>query len=335
MNKIVCFGELLLRLSPPGYYRIAQTNTLEMEFGGAEYNVATSLAHFGEKPAFVSRVPQNKLGKRAMAEIRRHGIDSSCMVYGGDRLGLYFVEKGVLQRPTEIIYDRENSSLTEAEPLDFDWDKILNGANWFHFTGISPAISQKAADLYLYAAKKASDAGITISCDVNFRPSLWKYGKSAKEVLPELLQFVNVIFGNERDAEHLFDITPPKDDSDLVRGYKEMMIRLPKLRKIVSTKRKVFGASHNEISAVFFDGEKIHQSKEYDINPIVDRIGGGDAFVAGFIHGYLKYEDRMKALEFATAASCLKHSIPGDANYVSSEEVERLAFGDSSYEVKR
>lgn len=335
MQKIVCFGELLMRLSPPNHFRIAQTNTFDVQFGGAEYNVAASLAHFGLKPTFVSRIPNNKLGKRALAEVRRHGIDADSVVFGGDRLGIYFLEKGAIHRPSEIIYDRSGSSISEANIEAFDWNTIFKGAQWFHFTGISPAISQKAADLYLFAVQKAKESNIMVSCDINHRNSLWNYGKTAKEIMPRLLKYVDIVFGNEKDAAYLFDIPTPQDDIDLALVFKSMMGHLPNTKMIVSTKRKVFGASHNQLGAQMFNGTELIKSKTYDITPIVDRIGGGDAFVAGFIRGYLKYDNKQSALEFATAASCLKHSIPGDANYVSTEEVERLAFEESTSEVKR
>ncbi len=339
MGKIVCLGEVLLRLSPPQNLRFGQSQQLDVNFGGAELNSASSIAELGLPVEFLTRLPLNDIGKRALSEIRKNNIGTSHIVFGPERMGIYFLENGAMQRPSKVIYDRAGSSMCAAKPSEFDWDLIFKDAEWFHFSGITPAISQQAADLCLVALVEANKRNITCSCDVNYRKNLWQYGRSSKEVMPDLLDHVHVLFGNEKDAELLYDIPLSsalgKQPENLKSIYAQMMGKMAQCKLIVSTKRTVYSASHNKLQGMVYDENLLKFSKEYEMTHIVDRVGGGDAFVAGFIYGYLQGMELLKNLEFATAASVLKHSVFGDANYTSVEEVQQLANGVGNSEVNR
>lgn len=346
MKKVVTFGEIMLRLSPPGFLRFSQTDCFDVVYGGGESNVAVSLANFGIPVDFVSRLPKNDLGTCAMMEMRKRGVGVGHIVHGGDRLGIYFLETGAVARGSKVIYDRIHSSMAEIKPGMIDWKTVFKDAQWFHWTGITPAISQGAADACLEAVKTASQMGIAISTDLNYRAKLWKYGVEPEAIMTELTSYCDVILGNEEDAEKHFGIKPEGLDIT-TQGHdvtaeaflsvcKQMMQKFPKAQKVITTLRGSISASHNTWAGVLYDGKTLYQSRQYQITDIVDRVGGGDAFMGGLIYGLLQYSgDDQKALDFAVAASCLKHTIKGDANLVSVEEVEKLMGGDSSGRVSR
>ncbi len=344
MKKTVTFGEIMLRLATPGYERFGQSNTLNATFGGGEANVAVSLANYGIPVSFVTRMPKNDIAKACTNELRGLGVDINDIIYGGDRLGIYYLETGAVSRASKVIYDRAYSSISMIEPGMIDWKKVFEGAQWFHWTGITPAISQGAADVCLEALKVAKEMGITVSCDLNYRKNLWKYGKKADEVMPELVKYCDVILGNEEDAEKALLIKPEGVD---VAGGKvnaeaylsvsqQIMARFPQCKKVITTLRGSINANHNSWAGVLYDGKTLYKSPEYQITHIVDRVGGGDSFMGGLIYGLQTYTgDDQKALNFAVAASCLKHTIYGDYNRVSVEEVEKLMNGDASGRVSR
>lgn len=345
MPKVVTFGEILLRLSTPGHLRFSQARTFDATFGGGEANVAVSLANFGFDARFVTRFPDNDIARSCIRDLRSYGVDTSPCVFGGKRLGIYFLETGAVARPSKVVYDRANSAISTISPGMIDWDKALDGADWFHWTGITPAISQGAADVCLEAVKAANRLGITVSCDLNYRKNLWKYGKSASEVMPALVEGCDIIIGNEEDAEKVFGIKP--EGFDASRGgcaieqarfqsvAESLMERFPRARKVVITLRGSINASHNTWGGILWDGGTLYQSTRHDITHIVDRVGGGDSFAAGLIYGLLTYGDDQKALDFAAAASCLKHTVFGDYNQVTVAEVEKLMGGDGSGRVSR
>lgn len=346
MKKVVTFGEIMLRLSPPGFLRFSQTDRFDVVYGGGESNVAVSLANFGVPVDFVSRLPKNDLGACAMMEMRKRGVGVGHIVYGGDRLGIYFLETGAVARGSQVIYDRAHSSMAEIKPGMIDWKSVFKDAQWFHWTGITPAISQGAADACLEAVKAASQMGITISTDLNYRAKLWKYGVKPEAIMTELTSYCDVILGNEEDAEKHFGIKPEGLDittqgHDVTAGAflsvcQQLMKKFPRAKKVITTLRGSISASHNTWAGVLYDGKNLYQSRQYQITDIVDRVGGGDSFMGGLIYGLLQYSgDDQKALDFAVAASCLKHTIKGDANLVSVEEVEKLMGGDSSGRVSR
>ncbi len=335
-NRIVTFGEIMLRLSPVGCQRFVQAEVLDAVYGGGEANVAVSLANYGHSVAYVTKLPDNEIGQGAVNSLRRYGVDTSMIVRGGRRMGIYFAETGSAMRPSKVVYDRAGSAIAEAETGDFDFDSIMAGARWFHWTGITPAISDRAAVLVALACKAAKKAGATVSCDLNFRKKLWTPEK-AQSVMRPLMEYV----GNEEDAELCLgfkpdaDVTHGKPDAE---GYKvifEQMAREFGFKYVASTLRESFSASHNGWKAMIYNGREFYTSRRYDIEPIVDRVGGGDAFAAGLIHGLLTKPSQAEALEFAVAASALKHTIPGDVNMVSTAEVEALAAGDGSGRVQR
>ncbi len=342
MQRYITFGEIMLRLKAPGAERLLQSPVLEATFGGGEANVAVGLARLGLDVAFVSVIPQNPIGAACIGELKRQGIDTSVIVRTGERLGIYFLEPGANQRPSKVLYDRSHSAIAEASPGDIDWDRVFEGATWFHITGITPAISQSAADLSIEAAKKAKEKGVTVSCDLNFRKKLWKYGKTAPDVMGDLVQYVDIAVGNEEDCQKSLGV---KADLDVASGrleadkYRELtravLERFPTLKKIAVTMRESYSADHNGWSAVLNNRSGFLVSKRYDIHDIVDRVGTGDTFAAGLIYGINNLGGDQEALEFAVAASCLKHSIPGDLPLVSLEEVERLAGGEASGRVQR
>jgi 2-dehydro-3-deoxygluconokinase len=344
-KRVVTFGEIMLRLAAPGYLRFNQTDLYSATFGGGEANVAVSLAGYGVPVAFVSRLPENDIARACVMDLRKYGVDTSRILYGGERMGIYFLETGAVARASKVVYDRAHSAMSEIRPGMVDWDEVLQGADWFHWTGITPAISESAAGACLEAVKAAGRLGLTVSCDLNYRKNLWKYGKSASEVMPELVSGCDVILGNEEDAEKVFGIKPQGFDAGHTGGEvdaaafesvcTQLMARFPRARKVVITLRGSVNASHNTWGGVLYAGGVLHRSKRYDITHIVDRVGGGDSFMGGLIYGLLAYEDDRKALDFAVAASCLKHTVYGDFNRVTVEEVEKLMGGDASGRVNR
>ncbi len=342
MKKYITFGEIMLRLKSPNLERFLQSPLLEATFGGGEANVAVGLARFGLNVAYLSVIPNNPIGDACIRELRGQGVDTSSIVRKGDRLGMYFLEAGANQRPSNVIYDRSHSAIAEASPGDINWDKVFDGASWFHISGITPAISLSASELSLEAVKKAKEKGITVSCDLNYRGKLWKYGKSAPEVMGELVKYADIIIGNEEDCQKSLGV---KVDIDVESGrlqvekYEELTNKIlklyPNIKKIAITLRESHSANHNGWSAVLNNRKEFFISKKYEIHNIVDRVGGGDTFAAGLIYGLNKLDNAKKALEFAVAASCLMHSIPGDLPLLSVEEVKNLAGGATSGRVQR
>lgn len=346
MKRIVTFGEIMLRLATPGYLRFSQANELSATFGGGEANVAVSLANYGMEASFVTRLPENDIAVACVKDLRKNGVLTDHIIYGGERLGIYFLETGAVARASKVIYDRAHSSISEIQPGMIDWDRVFEGADWFHWTGITPAISQGAADVCLEAIRAANRLGVTVSCDLNYRKNLWKYGKRADEVMPALVEGCDIILGNEEDAEKVFGIKPEGFDATATAGRvdaakfesvcRQLMARFPRARKVIITLRGSINANHNTWGGVLFDGQRLYESARYDITHIVDRVGGGDSFMGGLIYGLLTYEgDDQRALDFAAAASCLKHTIYGDYNQVIVKEVENLMRGDGSGRVAR
>ena len=346
MKKVVTFGEIMLRLAPPGFLRFSQANQFDAIYGGGESNVAVSLANYGVPVDFVTRLPDNDIGQCAMMEMRKRGVGVDKIVYGGDRLGIYFLETGAVSRGSKVVYDRAHSAMSEISAGMIDWKEAFKDVAWFHWTGITPAISQGAADACLEAVKVASEMGITISTDLNYRAKLWNYGGDREGIISELTSYCDVILGNEEDAEKHFGIKPEGLDIT-TQGHdvkaeaflsvcEQMMERFPKAKKVITTLRGSISASHNTWAGVLYDGKTMYESPQYQITDIVDRVGGGDSFMGGLIYGLLKYpEDDQNALNFAVAASCLKHTIKGDANLVTVSEVEKLMGGDASGRVAR
>ena len=345
MSKVVTFGEIMLRLATPEHLRFRQARSFNATFGGGEANVAVSLANYGIDVDYVTRLPQNDLGAACAAELRSFGVGTSNIVYGGERLGIYYLETGAVARPSKVVYDRAHSSAATVERGMIDWEQVLAGADWFHWTGITPAISASAAEVCLDACRAANRLGVKVSCDLNYRKNLWKYGKTAAEVMPALVECCDVILGNEEDAEKVFGIKPEGFDAASTQGEvdaaafrsvcSQLMARFPRAKKVVITLRGSINADHNTWGGVLFDGETLYRSPRYDITDIVDRVGGGDSFMGGFIYGLLTYDDDQRALNFAAAASALKHTIYGDFNMVSVAEVENLMKGDGSGRVAR
>ena len=343
-QKVISFGEIMLRLSTPGYQRFNQASEFVATYGGGEANVAVSLANYGITSEFVTRLPQNDIGRTCAMDLRKYGVGIDQIIYGGDRLGIYFLETGAVSRGSKVVYDRAHSAVSQIEIGMIDWDKVFEGATWFHWTGITPAISQGAADVCLEAIKKANEKGITVSCDLNFRKNLWKYGKTAGEVMPELVAGTDIILGNEEDAEKVLGVKP--EGVDVTGGHvegaayesvsKQIMKQFPRCKKVITTLRGSINANHNSWAGVLWDGETLFESRTYQITHIVDRVGGGDSFMGGLIYGLLTWpENDQKALNFAVAASCLKHTVFGDFNQVSVDEVEKLMDGDASGRVAR
>ena len=346
MGKVVTFGEIMLRLAPQGFLRFSQANNFDAVYGGGESNVAVSLANYGVDVDFVTRLPKNDIGKCAMMEMRKRGVGVDKIIYGGDRLGIYFLETGAVSRGSKVIYDRAHSAIAEIQTGMINWDTVFDGAEWFHWTGITPAISQGAADVCLEAVKAASAKGITISTDLNYRAKLWNYDGDRETIMTELTSYCDIILGNEEDAEKHFRIHPAgldvhKHGHDLkaeafLSVCQQMMKKFPRAKKVITTLRGSISASHNSWAGVLYDGKEMLQTRQYQITDIVDRVGGGDSFMGGLIYGLLKYpDDDQNALDFAVAASCLKHTIKGDANLVTISEVEKLMGGDASGRVAR
>ncbi len=341
-KPVVTFGEIMLRLAPPGYERLFMSPSLLATFGGGEANVAVSTANYGLPTRYVTVLPDNPITDAFVYQMRGFGIDTSFIRRAAGRFGIYFVEPGANQRPSKVVYDRANSSIALAKPGDLDWKAILQDAGWFHVTGITPALSQSAADLSIEAAKAARELGVPVSCDLNYRKNLWKYGKTAQEVMSELVKFVDYAIANEEDCQKALGV---KIDVDVHSGkldqkkYEELAAKVldayPGLKLIAITLRESFSASHNGWAACLHDREKFIVSTRYDITHIVDRVGGGDSFAGGLIYGLLNLPTREQALEFAVAASCLKHSVPGDFNRFTKAEVEALIKEGGSGRVQR
>jgi len=338
--KVVTFGELMLKLSPVSYQRFVQATLMKLEYAGAEANVAVSLANFGLDSVFVSKLPNNDFGKAAINAIRHYGVDTEKVVRGGERIGIYFAEKGASQRPSKVIYDRKGSAIACATITDFDWNSIFEGVHWFHFTGITPSLSDSLATICLEACKMAKTKGITISCDLNYRRKLWTH-QHAREVMTKLCQYVDICIANEEDAADVFGIKAK--NSDVNKGIineqsyglvAQELQRQFGFQKVAITLRESISASDNKWSAILYDGAHVYTSRKFAIH-LVDRIGSGDSFGAGLIYGLSHYDDLQKALDFAVAASCMKHTIEGDFNLVSVAEVEDLINGDASGRVKR
>lgn len=341
-HRIVTFGEIMLRLKPMGAERFFQSPLFEATFGGGEANVAVSLANYGMDAAYVTVLPQNEIADACIAELRKFGVDTSLIKRGPGRMGIYFLESGANQRPSKVVYDRSYSAIALAKPGDIDWKTVFRDANWFHITGITPAISESAAQLSLESVKIAREMGLTVSCDFNYRGKLWKYGKTSIEIMTELVKYVDIGIANEEDCQKSLGITVDVDVGSgqlSIDKYKELsgkvMKAFPNLKVMAITLRESKSADYNGWSACLNDGKIFYQSKKYDIKDIVDRVGGGDSFSAGLIYGLIKYENKEEALNFAVAASCLKHSISGDFNRVTVKEVESLMRGDTSGRVQR
>ena len=341
---VVTFGEIMMRLNPPGYLRFGQTRTFEATYAGGEANVAASLAQFGVPAQFVTRLPNNELADACVSYLHSYGVGTEFVVRGGERLGIYFLENGAAQRGSKVVYGRSGSAIATIQPGMVDWGRVFENARWFHWTGITPAISEGLAQVCLEGIRAARDRGIPVSCDLNFRKKLWKWGKKAGEVMPEMVSLCDVAIGNEEDAEQVFGIKAP--DVDVERGKvdasaylyvgEELKRKFPSLQRIAITLRGSISASHNTWSGVLYDGQTLYTGPQYDIVPIVDRVGGGDSFAGGLIYSLLQNpNDLQHALDFAVAASCLKHSIWFDFNNVSVAEVEGLLKSGGSGRVQR
>lgn len=346
MSKVVTFGEIMLRLATEGNLRFSQAGSFTATFGGGEANVAVSLANYGIGTQFVTRIPRNDIAQACLRELHKWGVGTDHVVYGGERLGIYFLETGAVARASKVVYDRAHSSISEIGPGMIDWQEVLHGADWFHWTGITPALSQGAAAACAEAIQTANRMGIPVSTDLNYRKNLWKYGKSASEVMPALVEGCDVILGNEEDAEKVFGIKPEGFDVTATSGQvdaaefesvcRQLSSRFPRAGKIIITLRGSINASHNTWGGVLWNGQRLFSSPRYDITHIVDRVGGGDSFMGGLIYGLLTFSgDDQRALDFAVAASALKHTIYGDFNLVTVDEVEALMKGDGSGRVSR
>lgn len=346
MKSIVTFGEVMLRLGAPDYLRLTQCNKLDMSFAGAEANVAVSLANYGMKTQYITRLPDNPIADSCIMDLRAHKVGVDEILRGGERIGILYLETGSVYRSSNVYYDRANSSIAEIKPGMINWEKIFKDAQWFHWTGITPALSQSAADTVKEAITIANEMNILVSCDINYRGNLWKYGKKASDIMPELVAGSDIILGNEEDCEKVFDIKPKNFDVEKTNGdidseifysvCSQMMNKFPKCKKMVITLRGAINANHNTWSGILFNGNNLFKSPKYNITHIVDRVGGGDSFMGALIYGLITYpNDDQKALNFAVAASCLKHTIKGDYNLVSKNEVEALMNGEISGRVKR
>jgi 2-dehydro-3-deoxygluconokinase len=341
-QKIISFGEIMLRLKPQNFERFFQSPLLEATFGGGEANVAVSLANFKQDVSYVTVLPDNDIGNACIAELKKFGVDTSPVIYGRGRMGIYFIENGANQRASKVVYDRAHSAIALARPGDIDWKKTFSGHSWFHITGITPAISASAAELSIESVRVAKEMGLTVSCDFNFRKNLWKYGKSAVEVMNELVRYVDIGIANEEDCQKSLgieiDVEVEKGELNVGQYEKltqKVLKQFPDMKVIAITLRESRSADHNGWAACLNDRENFYLSKKYDITDIVDRVGGGDAFGGGLIYGLLNYAKKEDALNFAVAASCLKHSVSGDFNRVSVSEVEKLMGGDASGRVQR
>lgn len=340
MNKVVTFGEIMLRLSTERHLRFEQAKAFTASYGGGEFNVAVSLANYGINAEFVTRIPENEIGVCALKEMRKMNVESKNIIFGGDRLGIYYLETGAGTRGSNVVYDRAHSSMATIEKGAVDWEKVLEGATWFHWSGITPAISESAAEACLEAVKVAHKLGLTISCDLNYRSKLWQYGKTPSEVMPEILHYSNVILGDIDTAYFMLGI--PKvnpnyqDTKSLPALYNKLFELCPNLKIAATTLRYSVSASHQRIGGILFDGKSIYDAAVKEVTPVVDRVGSGDAFMGGLIYGLLEFQNNnQRALDFAVAACCLKHTIAGDYNLVTLKEVENMLDGDGAGLVSR
>lgn len=324
-KKVVTFGEIMLRLSTPGFARFTQSTNFNITYAGAEANVAVSVANFGLTSAHVTRFPGNDLGEAATQALRKFRVDTSYIIYGDERMGVYFLENGAIHRASRIIYDRFDSAFAHIKKGSIDWEEVLKDASWFHYTGITPAISQGAADVCLEALKAARKKQVPISGDINYRRNLWQYGKTARDIMPALIELTDVMIAGITDMENCMGIT----GNTFEEACKATIRQYPNIQKIATTERDAVSSSHNRISAVIFDGKKLLKSKTYDLTHIVDRVGAGDAFMAGLIYGILSKKDDQQSLEFATAACAWKHTVEGDVNLATADEIENLVRGEN------
>lgn len=333
----------MLRLATPGFSRFGQQNVLDVNFGGGEANVAVSLANYGLNTDFITRLPENDIAKSCINELRGLNVGTSKILRGGERMGIYFVEKGSVARASKVIYDRAHSSFSTIETGSINWEEVFKDATWFHWSGITPAVSENAANVCLEGIKMANKLGVTVSCDLNYRAKLWKYGKKPTDVMPELVAGTDIVMGNEEDAQMCLGIAP--ENTDITKGEidkdayslvsKKIIDKYPRVQKVITTLRESISASHNNWSGVIWNGKELLKSKEYQITHIVDRVGGGDSFMGGLIYGLTTFASEQEALEFAVAASALKHTVEGDYNRVTVEEVMKLMGGDASGRVSR
>ena len=342
-HKVITFGEIMLRLAAPGNLRFSQTNSLNSSFGGGEANVAISLSNFNIATEFVTCIPKNEIGDACVKELKKHNVGTHFINRSGERLGIYFLETGAVNRPSNVIYDRAYSAFSQLKKGIIDWDMVFEKATWFHWTGITPALSEEVAEVCQEAIEKARERNITVSCDLNYRKKLWNYGKSAQDVMPRLVAGCDIVLGNEEDAEMALGIKPIGVDIKTAKVSHEayqsvseqIMARFPDVKKVITTLRGSVNANHNTWSGVLYNGNELLKAQVYDITYIVDRVGAGDSFMAGLIYGLLTFNDDKKALDFAAAASCLKHTVYGDYNLVTVQEVENLLAGDTSGRVSR
>ncbi len=337
-KKIVTFGEVMMRLSPPGHAKFSQTTNLQLEYGGGEANVSISLAYFGMRAVHATRFPDNMIGRAATQFLRRHWLDTSAVKYGrgDDMIGKYFVEKGAVHRPSRVVYERDNSSFSKIDASIFDWDEILDDADWFHWTGITPAISKGAAEACKKAIQVAKKKGLTVSADINYRKNLWNYGESPVEIMPELIAGSDIVMGGYNDIKEIFDVKISGTKEERFSQAAQALIKLyPGVKKVFDKERKMISASHNTIQGMMWSDDKFHKSPTLDITHIIDRIGTGDAYAAGVIYGLLHYKRDQDALKFANAACALKHTVEGDVNMVSVEDVEFLMKGNTSGKIIR
>lgn len=345
MGKVVTFGEIMVRLGAPDYLKLIQATQFDVSYAGAEANVAVSLANYDVETDYITCLPNNPIAERCIMELRGHKVGVDHIQRSGKRMGILYLETGSNARPSKVYYDREDSSIAMVKEGSIDWEEILKDATWFHWTGITPALSDNAAKECLKAIQTANGLGVTVSCDINYRGNLWKYGKMAAEVMPEMLEGSDIILGNEEDCEKVFGIKPQNFDAEKTGGdvdqssfksvCEQMMKRFTRCKKMVVTLRGAINANHNTWGGVLYNGKELLTSRRYDITDIVDRVGGGDSFMGALIYGLQHYDDDQTALEFAVAASCLKHTIKGDFNWATKEEVENLMNGDVSGRVKR
>ena len=339
-KKVFTLGEIMLRLTPPDYGRFLQADSFGVTYGGGEANVCVSTSNYGDEAYFITKLPKNDIGQAAINFLRRYGVHTENVARGGDRVGIYYQETGASMRPSKVIYDRANSAIAEADVEDFDFDAIFKGGDWFHWSGITPAISDKAAAIVAKACEAAKRQGLTVSCDLNFRKKLWTSEK-AQSIMRPLMKYVDVCIGNEEDAQLCLGFKPQSDvlagktDAEGYKGIFKEMAEQFDFKYVASTLRESFSASHNGWKAMIYDGKEFYESRRYDINPIIDRVGGGDSFAGGLIHGLVNGKSQGEALEFAVAASALKHTINGDYNLVGISEVESLAGGNANGRVQR
>jgi 2-dehydro-3-deoxygluconokinase len=340
MNKVVAFGEIMLRFSTERHLRFSQAKAFTASYGGGEFNVCVSLANYGINASFVTRIPENEIGACALTEMRKMNVESKNVIFGGERLGTYYLETGAGTRGSNVVYDRAHSSMATIEKGMIDWEKVLEGATWFHWSGITAAISESAAEACLEAIKVAHKLGLTISCDLNYRSKLWQYGKTPSEVMPEMLKYCHVILGDIDTAYFMLGkakVNPNyQDDKSLPVLYSKLFELCPNLKTVATTLRYSVSASHQRIGGILFDGKKIYQAAVKEVTPVIDRVGSGDAFMGGLIYGLLEYpKNDQRALDFAVAACCLKHTIAGDYNLVTLKEIENMLDGDSAGLVSR